>query len=93
MFHNDSHTAIRSSGKEGVNRCNKHIGITYHYICDGVAWKEATLQYKPANDMIANIFINSLWQLAFSKLVYLARIHAKDDVCIVDQGCVLVKLE
>lgn len=67
------------SRNDGVNRPNKLIEITYHYVHDAVARKEVTLEYILTNDMIAEILTKPILRLAFLKFIYLAGLQANRD--------------
>ena len=67
----DSQSGIKLSQNESINRRNKHIDITYHYVRDVVKKGEIELGYIPTGDMIADMLTKPLGKV---KLVYLRRL-------------------
>lgn len=64
----DSQSAIKLSENESINRRNKHIDITYHFVIDLVARGDIKLQYKSTLDMIADMLTKPLEREKIEKL-------------------------
>lgn len=56
----DNNGSISLSLNESINRWNKHINITFHFVGDVVARNEAHLEYQPMAEVIYDIMTKSL---------------------------------
>lgn len=77
----DSQSAISLSGNESINRRNKHIDITYHYVRD-VTDKDSgqvELEYTPTSDMVADMMNKPLGRVKFEKLTLMAGIKIQGE--------------
>jgi hypothetical protein len=67
MHNNISSMKLEMNGKTGSGKRTRHLDIKYFYITDLIERKEVTLQYCPANAMLANYFMKPLTGFKFQK--------------------------
>jgi len=68
LIFSDSQSAIKLSGNGSINRRNKHIDITYHFVRDVVTRKDVFLEYKPDKDMVADMLTKPLARIKLQHL-------------------------
>ena len=64
----DSQSAMKLAANESINRRNKHIDITFHYVREVTSNGEVTLGYVPTADMVADMLNKPLGRIKFEKL-------------------------
>lgn len=64
----DSQSAMKLATNESINRRNKHIDITFHYVRDVTSKGEVILGYVPTSDMVADMLNKPLGRVKFEKL-------------------------
>ena len=64
----DSQSAMKLASNESINRRNKHIDITYHYVREATSNNEVSLGYVPTGEMVADMLNKPLGRLKFQKL-------------------------
>lgn len=83
---------MKLAANESINRRNKHIDITYHYVRDVTNNGEAILGYVPTTEMVADTLNKPLGRIKSEKLRDLCGVGANTcelETC--DQGSVLEK--
>ena len=64
----DSQSAMKLAANESINRRNKHIDITYHFVREVTSNGQVTLTYVPTSNMIADMLTKPLGRVKFEKL-------------------------
>ena len=64
----DSASAMKLSKNESINRRNKHIDVTYHFVRDCVAKSQVNLEYIPTSEMVAEMLTKPLGRVKYEYL-------------------------
>lgn len=56
LLRSDSDSGVKLSEKNSINRRNKYIDITYHFVRDTLERKQVKLEYVPGSKMISDMF-------------------------------------
>lgn len=64
----DSQSAMKLSENNGINRRNKYIDITYHYVRDVVSKGIVNLEYVPTTEMTADMLTKPIARVKLEKL-------------------------
>ena len=75
----DSQSGINLSKNESINRRNKHIDITYHFVRHVTDEKEVLLRYTPTSEMVADMLNKPLGRVKFEKLRKLCGMRFKGE--------------
>ena len=75
----DSQSAIALSLTEAVNRRNKHIAITYHFVREVVDDGRVKLEYIPTKNMLADTMTKPLGRVKFQGLREVSGIFGKGE--------------
>ena len=76
----DSQSAMKLGTNESINRRNKHIDITHHYVREGTSNGEVTLLYVPTSEMVADMLNKPLGRVKFEKLRRMCGVCAKGEI-------------
>ena len=76
----DSQSAMKLAQNESINRRNKHIDITYHYVREVTNNADVRLTYCPTEDMAADMLTKALGRIKFEKLRTLCGISVQGDL-------------
>ena len=85
----DSQSAIKLAANESINRRNKHIDITYHFVRDVTSSGEVSLGYVPTSDMAADMLNKPLARLKFERFRRMCGVSSKNVTKGYEQGGVL----
>ena len=85
----DSQSAIKLAANESINRRNKHIDITYHFVRDVTSNGDVWLCYVPTSEMVADMLNKPLGRVKFEKLRSMCGVNRIDKSLCYEQGCVL----
>ena len=67
MVRADSQSAMKMAKNESINRRNKHIDITYHYVREVTENGEVYMVYVPTDSMAADMLTKALGRIKFLK--------------------------
>lgn len=87
----DIQRAIKLAEGEGISRRNKHIDVTYHFVCDVVSGSEVRLEYKSTSKMDADAQRKPLRRKGFERTFKLEAYRASGSMIQIDKRGVLVK--
>ena len=76
IFSDDSQSAIKLSSNESINRRNKHIAITFHFLRDITQKKEVIIQHKPDPQRVADMTTTPQWRIKLEYVKGLCRLQA-----------------
>jgi len=76
----DSQSAMKLGTNESINRRNKHIDITHHYVREVTSNGEVTLLYVPTSEMVADMLNKPLGRVKFEKLRRMCGVCAKGEI-------------
>ena len=85
----DSQSAMKLATNESINRRNKHIDISYHFVREVTNNGEVRLGYIPTSEMVADMLNKPLGRVKFEKLRKLCGIDDKEKYECSEQGGVL----
>ena len=75
----DSQSAMKLASNESINRRNKHIDITYHYVREKTSDGTVNLGYCPTEVMVADMLTKALDRIKFERLRALCGIGVKGE--------------
>ena len=75
----DSQSAMKLASNESINRRNKHIDITFHYVREARENGQVTLHYVPTSEMVADMLTKPLGRIKFEKLRRLSGLTIKGE--------------
>lgn len=76
----DSQSGIKLSQNESINRRNKHIDVTFHFVRDVVARGDVELCYKPTSEMTADLMTKPLGRVKFEYFRELCGIRSQGEI-------------
>lgn len=62
-----SQSDIKMSNTEEIHNRNKHINMSYHFVCDLIAQNIVLLEYKLTIETVADFFTKALGRVAFQR--------------------------
>ena len=71
---------------ESINRRNKHIDITYHFVREVTNNGQVNLTYIPSSDMIADMLTKPLRRVRFEELKEMVGLRIQGDSDSVTKG-------